>query len=112
MVSRGEPEAQLICQGDTVKLMCANSFQAIAVYTALYGREKEAGPCPFRQQLVSNDTNDKSLCPMKNVTLEIMGICHKKKHCRMTLNQTLLGTQCQGIYQYLTVIFKCGEYLV
>ena len=108
----GNPESELICQGDTVILRCANSSQVMFVFTAIYGRKKEAGPCRFRQQLVGNDTNDKSLCPMRNVTLEIMGLCHKKKQCRVALNQTLLGTHCQGIYKYLTVIFKCGEYLI
>ena len=89
----------------------------MVIYTATYGREENGDiVCPFRKTLVddsviqTNDTDAYSECPWKNITVQIMKLCDKKKRCTVTANRTYYGNHCKGVYKVLKVIYACGEY--
>lgn len=89
----------------------------MVIYTATYGREELGNTvCPFKKPLVddsviqANDTNAFSKCPLKNITVQIMKLCDKKKRCTVTANKTYFGNHCKGVYKFLKVIYACGEY--
>ena len=110
-------KTKVVCQGRTEKLKCENSSQAMVIYSATYGRTEPGGTlCPFIKENVdqstidANDTDDLSKCHEKNVTLEIMKLCDKKRRCIMRTNQTFFGSYCKGIYKILKVIYACGEF--
>ena len=110
-------QTKVACQGETATLKCKNSSQAMLIYSAFYGREEKGRTlCPFIKSNVdqsvfdAKDTNDTSTCPEKNVTLEIMKLCHTRKLCEMTPNQNLFGNHCKGTYKILKIIYACGEY--
>ena len=89
----------------------------MVIYTATYGREEDGDTvCPFKKPLVdesviqANDTDAFSKCPWKNITVQIMKLCDKKKRCTVTANKTYFGNHCKGVYKFLKVIYACGEY--
>lgn len=89
----------------------------MVIYSATYGREEYGDTvCPFKKELVdesviqANDTNAYSKCLLKNITVQIMKLCDKKKRCTVTANRTYFGNHCKGIYKVLKVIYACGEY--
>ena len=114
----GRTFSQVICQGRTEKWDCKNASLAMVIYTATYGREEYGHTlCPFDKTEIdnsvikANDTDAYSECPLKNITVQIMKLCHKRKRCTVTANRNNLGNHCKGVYKVLKVIYACGEYL-
>lgn len=120
VVELGRVATKVICQGTTLKFKCKNSSLAMVIYAATYGRQEDGRTlCPFKEDLVdqsviqANETDDNSVCSNeKNVTLEIMKLCDKKRRCIVTVNETYFGNPCKGIYKFLKIIYACGEYCI
>ena len=115
----GRVKSRVVCQGNTKTFNCNNSSLAMVIYAATYGRKVEGRTlCPFSKNVANHsmievkDTDDKSECPERNVTTDIMKLCDKRTQCIVTANEEYFGNHCKGIYKILNVIYACGEYCI
>ena len=115
----GRVKSGIVCQGNTKTFNCNNSSLAIVIYAATYGRTVDGRTlCPFSKNVAdhsvieANDTDDKSNCPERNVTTDIMKLCDKRTQCMVTANETYFGNHCKGIYKILDILYGCGEYCI
>ena len=102
------PENKVICQGDRLRLHCANASMGLTIYSALYGRTEPGHViCPYRE--AENDYNYN--CGEVDVTEMFKTMCEKKSRCKIKVNSALFGDPCPGKHLYLNLVYACGEYV-
>lgn len=100
-----------------VKWYCRNLFFVMVIYIVIYGCEEDGDMvCFFKKFFVDdfviqvNDINVFLKCLLKNIIVQIMKLCDKKKCCIVIVNKIYFGNYCKGVYKVFKVIYVCGEY--
>ena len=101
------PENKVICQGDRLRLHCANSSMGLTIYSALYGRTEPGHViCPYR----GADKDQNYNCGESDVTAIFQTMCEKKSRCKVKVNSALFGDPCPDKHLYLNLVYACGKY--
>ncbi|XP_078372358.1 uncharacterized protein LOC144656021 isoform X1 [Oculina patagonica] len=97
-------ENKVICQGERVKLHCANASMGLTIYSALYGRTEPGHViCPY-----NGAENDKNYnCGEADVTDTLKTLCEKRNKCRVKVNSALFGDPCLDKHLYLNLVYSC-----
>lgn len=98
------PENKVICQGDRLRLYCANTSTGLTIYSALYGRtERGHVICPY--QGAKNDQNYN--CGETDVTEKLTAMCARKSKCKVKVQSALFGNPCPDRRSYLNLVYAC-----
>lgn len=101
------PETIVICQGERLKLQCANGSTGLVIYSAFYGRTEPGHViCPYPGDKQDYNYN----CGEVNVTFLFKTMCQKKSRCKVKVNSALFGDPCPGKHLYLNLVYACGKF--
>ena len=101
------PENKVICQGDRLRLQCANSSMRLVIYSAMYGRTEPGYViCPYKGAEQDHDYN----CGETDVTNLFNTMCEKRARCKVKVNSALFGDPCPDKHLYLNLVYACGKY--